>query len=94
MGDGAQQAAQRGVMLALGIVLLWAGGAFLFVSFMSGKTSPLIVGQDQKGNAVGPRDASELTVRLAETVQAAEKSGDQVYRDRENPVTPSAGEAS
>ena len=61
----------NGVRLAVGILLLWFGAGCLFVAFMSGKTGSLTSHVNQDGKPVGPRDASELAVRLAENVQAA-----------------------
>ena len=66
--------APSGVRLAVGILLLWFGAACLFVAFMSGKTGSLTSHVNQDGKPVGPRDASELAVRLAENVQAAASS--------------------
>lgn len=66
--------APNGVRLAVGILLLWFGAVCLFVAFMSGKTGSLTSHVNQDGKAVGPRDASELAVRLAENVQAAASS--------------------
>jgi hypothetical protein len=67
-----QKAGDRAVKLAVGILLLWVGGALLFVAFMSGKVDSLTIGKDASGKAQGPRDASELIGRLATNVQAAE----------------------
>jgi hypothetical protein len=62
----------RAAKAALGILLVWLGGALLFVAFMSGKTASLTVGKDSAGKSQGPRDASELVGRIATAVQAAE----------------------
>ncbi len=64
-----------GVRLAVGILLLWFGLTCLFIAFMSGKTGSLTSHVNQEGKPVGPRDASELAVRLAENVQAAAAAG-------------------
>lgn len=61
--------------MAIGVVLLWVGGALLFVAFMSGKVSGLTIGKSADGTPQGPRDASELVQRLAATVQASEGQG-------------------
>lgn len=60
-----------GVRMALGIVLVWFGGAALFVAFMSGKTPSLAVGRDASGKLVGPRTGPELLGRVARNIQAA-----------------------
>lgn len=75
VGGVPQQAQQRAVKMALGVVLLWLGGALLFVAFMSGKVGSLTVGKTSTGTPQGPRDASELVQRLAASVQAAEGNG-------------------
>lgn len=63
----------KGVKLALGIILLWFGGACLFVAFMSGKVDSLTTGTNKNtGKAEGPHDMSELVSRLAANVQTAE----------------------
>lgn len=62
----------HGTKLAIGIILLWFGGACLFIAFMSGKVASLTVGTDSGGAAQGPRDVSELVERVASNVQAAE----------------------
>lgn len=73
-GDGAQAAAQRGAQIAVGILLLWFGGACLFVAFMSGKTPSLVTGTDRSGKPQGPKDITELLGRVSGVVQAANGS--------------------
>lgn len=63
----------NGTRLAIGIVLLWFGGACLFVAFMSGKVPALTTGTGSGGQAQGPSNASELAVGIANAVQAQEK---------------------
>ena len=63
-----------GAKMAIGVLLLWFGGACLFIAFMSGKVPSLTAHKDQNGKAVGPRDASELVTRVADNVQAAASS--------------------
>lgn len=52
----------RGTRLALGIVLLWAGGLCLFIAFEAGKAASL---------ATAPKDVPELVKGIASTAQAA-----------------------
>lgn len=58
--------AAKGTQLAGGIVLLWLGGACLFVAFESGKIPAF---------AKGPTDAGSLASGLAAAVQSQEKPG-------------------
>jgi hypothetical protein len=66
---------QRGVQLAIGILLLWLAGVLLFVAFMSGKTPSLTVGTAADGTPQGPRDARQLLGRLNATLWAARGQG-------------------
>lgn len=75
MAGGLMKETSKGAKLAIGIVLLWFGGACLFVAFLSGKVSSLTTGKDQDGNPQGPHNVSELMVRTSENVQAAAGSG-------------------
>ena len=69
-----EEPAHRGVMLAVGIILIWFGMVSLYVAFMSGKTPALTVGTSKDGKAQGPKDATELMGRLAANIQAAQGS--------------------
>lgn len=59
-------------MLAGGIVLLWFGGAALFVAFMSGKTASLTTGTSKDGKPQGPKDMREVVGRVVAGVRAAQ----------------------
>lgn len=69
-----EEPAHRGVMLAVGIILIWFGMVSLYVAFMSGKTPALTVGTSKDGKTQGPKDATELMGRLAANIQAAQGS--------------------
>lgn len=79
LATSAQEGAQRGAQIAIGILLLWFAGLCLFIAFMSGKTPSLTVGKDRGGKPQGPKDVTELMGRLAENVRAA--GGKPVYHE-------------
>ena len=56
------QNVSKGTKLALGIVLLWAGGLCLFIAFEAGKAASL---------ATPPKDVPGLVTGLASTAQQA-----------------------
>lgn len=64
----------HGTKLAIGIFLLWLGGLFLFVAFLSGKVASLTESTDADGTAHGPSDVSGLVTQVAKGVQAAEQN--------------------
>ena len=66
---------ERGVQLAIGILMLWLAGVLLFIAFMSGKTPSLTVGKAADGSSQGPKDIRELLGRLSSNIQAARGQG-------------------
>lgn len=55
----------RGTRIALGIVMLWAGGLCLFIAFEAGKTASI---------TTAPKDLPELVTTIAGTAQQASGS--------------------
>lgn len=58
----------HGTKAAVGILLLWLGGACLFLAFLSGDIADLTV-TDSTGAKTGPKNVSSLITTIAKGIQ-------------------------